>query len=522
MGDKPIRVQGARPIDWEIGEQPQTSSAATESLVDLGGIRLDIDKGGVPLRPMGVGKLIRPMIDVEKAGEIKNPAGRVFVKSSSWLLDKLHTGIGYLYAGITEVDQYLFNKGLDRLTGLNNLGENLATHARWGERALAVTAGVATYKGIRSRSAAAGLRGAGRFWRGAWPIGAMLYLSQTKVASSLEEGAGLAALGGALILLNYPTASAYRRVITPTGATPMALKWGLIFGLSHFGMNYYWDNWSAQARILPGLHHQAATDAYKPWKWDWRYTQANTTYSHSIGWGLFGSAWGSLLVWQTNVTDRISKKLFGFGKEVLQITEGTASHRFVHQGFLSRFRAGRGAKAFLASFAPRRSTFTGFSTLVGLPLGIALGRLTFEAQDFSSVEAVTGTPARTVITAPLSTAGIAACTAMFGVAHPWCSYALNMYPVNWRWQAEAQQGEILYQVAKSLTEDYKASDDPNDKRRLATLLFNLHRVAYDNGRGKEGNEKMKIGEMIAGVGIDVEAIEQAATQYAAPSLPLER
>lgn len=514
-----IRLEGrARAIDLDVGEEPQESLATptTDSPVELENIRLDIDRKGVPLKPAGHVKVVRAMIDVDAADEIENPLASGFVKGSSWLLDKLHTGINFIYSSVATGDKYLFKKGLDRFTGLNELDDKAELHARWAERAGAATIGAGVFSGVRSRSVMGGLRGVKGFWKSAWPVGAMLYLSQTKVASSLEEGAGLVALGGALFLLNYPTNTAYRRVITPVGAKPMALKLGLLFGLSHFGLNYYWDNMSAQQRLLPILHDQPSSDGYKPWRWDLAYTQGKTTYSHSIGWGLFGSAWGSLLAWQTGLADRASRKVLGFGKEVLQIREGTPSYRFVNEGVLSRWRVTRGAKAFVASFAPRRLGFTAFSTAIGLPLGIGLGRLTFETQDFSSMESVTGTPARAVVTAPLATAGIAACTAMFGVAHPWCSYAFNMYPVNWAWQAGAQQGEMIYQVAKARAEDYKSSEDPNEKRHFATMLFNLHRAAHDNGKPKEENEKLKIGELLADVGIDVKGIEEAAVRYASP------
>lgn len=515
--DAVIRLSGGvRRVDVE--QELNEKDVADLPPVEFENLKLGIPRGGVELQPMGVGKLIRPMIDVDKANQIKNPVGRKFVQGSSWLLDKLHSGINYVYAAIAAVDSYIFKKGLDQVTGLNNVDDNVATHLRWGERAAATTLGIGAYKGLRARSAMAGLRGAGGFWKGAWPVGLMLYLSQTKVASNLEEGAGLAALGGALILLNYPTNTAYRSVITPESAKPMALKWGLAFGLSHFALNYYWDNFSAQSRILPAVHSQPAIDAYKPWKWDWDYTQAKTTYSHSIGWGLGGSAWGMLLHWQTDVINRASTRLFGVGKaEILAIKPGTASYRFVNEGVLSQWKAGRGLKAFLASFTPRRFAYTVASTAVGLPLGIALGRLTFEAQDFSTVEAVTGTPARAVLTAPLSTAGVTACATTFGVSHPWCAYAFNMYPVNWRWQAEAQQGEILYQVAKKLADDYKKSDDTNEKRHIATNLFNLHRASLGKAKRKdEESEKARIGVLLADAGLDVYAIEQAAIRYASP------
>ncbi len=514
-----IRLPGnVRQIDTEEGE-PEVAFGPDLPPVEFKDLKLNIPKEGVASEPMGVGRLIRPMIDVGRADQIQNPVGRKFVKGSSWLLDKLHTGISYVYAAVAAVDKYVFEKGLDHLSGLSRVENKTAqTHLRWMERGLAATAGAALYQGVRSKSAMEGVRGAGRFWRGAWPIGAILYVSQTKIASNLEEGAGLAALGGAILLLNYPTNAAYRSVITgPEGAKPMALKWGVAFALSHFGLNYYWDNFSAQSRILPALHGKPQTDAYWPTEWDWDYTQAKTTYSHSIGWGIAGAAWGSLLHWQTNLTDKGFRKVFGYGKSDLQIVPGTASHRFVHSGLGSRWAVGRGAKAFLASFAPRRLGFTAASTAVGLPLGIALGRMTFEAQDFSSMEAVTGTPARAVITAPLSTAGISACAAMFGVAHPWCAYAWNMYPVNWRWQAEAQQGEILYQVAKKLADDYQSSRDANEKRHIATNLFNLHRVALNKAKRKdETSEKERIGVLLADAGLDVNAIEEAAIRYASP------
>lgn len=513
----PVQLRGVRRLDTEQ-DGAEGLKASSLPPVEFEHLRLDIPEDGVPLEAEGHCKLYRPLIDPQAAAKVKNRPARGFLQGASWFLNKLHTGISYAYAVVAKGDSYVFQRGLDRVTGLNHVNDKWETHLRWGERATAVTLGAALYHGVRSGSLAGALQGTKSFWKGGWPIAAMLYLSQTKVASALEEkGAaiGVGALAGALLLLNFPANKAYRRVITGKGV-PMPLYMGLLFGLSHFALNYYWDNVSAQQRLLPILHHQPYIEGYEPWQWDWELTQANTTIAHSIGWGLFGSAWGGLLKVQTSVVNKGFRWGFGFGSEVYALEEGSAAYRFVNSGVLSSVAAVRGVKAFLTTFRLRPLAFTAASTVVGLPLGIALSRLQFEAQDFSSMQSVTGTPARSIVTAPLSTAGIAACAAMFGVAHPWCAYAWNMYPVNWAAQACAQQGEMIYQVAKKIAYDYKESNDPNERRHLATLLFNLHRAAHNNGKAKEDNEKLKVGELLADVGIDVQAIEKAAVRYASP------
>ncbi|MBI4125070.1 MAG: hypothetical protein HY609_02775 [Deltaproteobacteria bacterium] len=572
--ESPVRVEGsARAIDLELGEASQTvhpfTSASIQD-VELEKVRIDVDKNGIPLRPEGHCKVITPLINVQAADQIENPALRYFVKGSSRGLDLLHNLINGTYRVVGKADDVLFQDGIDRVTQVAGIEQPLAQKtARWGERAAVATLLVGGIQYARQGNMAAALQGTRGFWKQVWPLAIALYLADSKALShaskgfdivdhyaqkwgKIEEGehvfmgdsrkwargafyAGL--LGGTAVLLNFPASKGYRSVSapkpTPAGVKPYSWKKGLGWAGFFFALNTYWDNFSAQQRILPTLHDSPPWHAYWPGNWEWDYFQGHTAVSESVAWGLFGYVWGSLPGWQTTWADRsmkfltgtvpslvTRKKVKGWGSEVLPIAKGSRADQFIQRGRSAFTRGARAVGARL--FTPRRFAFTGLSALEGLPLGIAIGSLMYKSQDYESKEAVSGTPVRAVITGPLSTAGSTFFAATNGVAYAWQSYLFNMIPVNYSWSACSKQGENLYQTARMLADDYETSESPDEKRHLATLLFNLHRIAYDNGSAAVAeNEKLRIGELLAGVGIDAEAVEQAAIQYAAHAPEME-
>ena len=65
---------------------------------------------GVPLKPAGHVKVVRALIDVDAADKIENPLASGFVKGSSWFLDKLHTGINFVYSSVATGDKYIFTE----------------------------------------------------------------------------------------------------------------------------------------------------------------------------------------------------------------------------------------------------------------------------------------------------------------------------------------------------------------------------------------------------------------------------
>lgn len=489
----------------------------------------DVPKEGVPIQAAGHCKAVQP-----------------FINEKNVLLTAIDTSFDYLFKGVGKVDEFVFADGVDRLTGVGEIQEPYQTYARWGERAVAAGGLSGAYYLAKTKSLKLAAQNTGTFWGRNWPLGTALFLAATELPSHAAKGLDLidpeqrifrnetrdwARLGtygvmfaGAALLLNFPASHSYRQVNAPkpipTNAKPMSAAVGLGFAAFYFAYDFYWSNASAQERILtsPLYDMEPGTGLYQPWNWKPEFLQTHTSAAHSITWGAFGAVWGALLGWQTAGTDRIMRPVFGFGSEVLPIKTGSPEEAFIGRGAT---RVTRGLRAVGARlFTPKRFLFTAASTAVGLPVGIGIGRAMEHAQGYGSKEAVSGTPFRAVITSPLSTAGTTYFAAAHGMSHAWKGYLFNMVPVNYTWAACSKMGENVYQVARGLADDYKASDDPNVRRELRTLLANLHRISYDNGKEDLAeNEKLKIESLLAGVGINVRAIEEAAIGYATPIPP---
>lgn len=527
-------------------------------------INPDIPLKGIPLEPHGHCQLITPLISEEAADNVSVPGVKQFVKGTSKTLSGIDWAFDQVFYGAARVDEEIFAKRLDHVTGVADLDEPYRTHTRWlGERlpAAALTTGAwHTYRVLKNpeyrpltRAEKAKLvwqksKGTAKAYT---PLGLAFYLSATGLPATAAKALDLidpdneifrnehrqwaraatyaTFIGGSALALNLPADSSYRAVVAPQEATkaarlaagkeplaPFPLKWGLAAAVGYGLYDMYWSNFSAQQRILPAYSDLPPNAAYNPLNWDWDKTQGHTAASHMLMWGATGAAWSSLLRWQNGITNKVMKRTFGYGNEILSFTEaerhyvqtGAGAHLLRHPKLkpLRAMRTNFLSKAGLA-VTGKRHFYTALSTLVGLPTGIGIGKIMYQAQAYSSKEATAGTPIRAVITSPLSTLGMNTFASM-GKATPWQSYAFNMIPVNYLWSACSQQNESLKQVAVALADDYKTSDDPQQRLETRTHLYNLYRLAYDNGKDVKENEKLQIEELMEGAGIDVEGVEE--------------
>lgn len=517
---------------------------------------------GVPMGDPGHCKFVNPLISEESASRIHNPIVRGFVKVSTGFLHVLDRGFNLMYDGVDTVDRVAIKGGLDHLTGAGGIQNDLLqSTVRWGERVTAITALATAYNYVSPRvltavgrpteavSARQALVGAGAMWRQTWPLATAIFLTATGLAADAKKGldaidpqhdlfkgedrkyarwGSYAALFTvAALALNFPTKAGYRKIVAPvtppTGAHPMVWWAGLAAATGYFGLIAYWDNASAQERILtsPLYNEPEGTGLYKPWKWQPDFLQGQTAAGYAIYWGLIGAAWAGLLSWQTKATGRVSKALFGYGSEVLAVQAGSREQAFIDAGGNAISRGLRGASVRL--FTRKRATFTALSSILGLPMGVGLGQMMEKAMHYSSTTSTSGTPFRALVTGPLAAVGMTFNTAAYGYATAWGAYAFNMIPVNYSWGACSKMGENLFQSARVLADDYQSTTDPNDKRRLRTRLFQLYMIAYDNGNpDPKQNERAKIGALLKGAGIDAQAIADYVTRKSAEYAALQR
>lgn len=518
---------------------------------------------GVPMGDPGHCALVNPLISDDSASKIQNPFAKAFVLGSTSVLHVLDKGFNWAYSGVGTVDKMIVTEGLDQMTGLAKVKSPLLqSTAQWTERAGLVSALAIAYNYLSPRALTAmgrntppttlgaALRSTGALWQRTWPLATAIFLTATGIVSDARKGldaidpdgsifkgedrkharwASYAILfAGAALALNFPATKGYRKIVSPakppTGAHPMVWWGGILAAGAYFVWNGYWTNASIQERVLtsPFYNEPEGTGLYKPWKWQPEFMQGQTVAGHAIYWGLIGAAWAGLLSWQTRVTNKISTTLFGFGSEVLAVAPGSREQAFIAAGANRVTQALRTVGVRL--FTPKRAAFTGLSALAGLPMGVGLGQMMEKAANYSSTTSTSGTPFRALITGPLAAVGMTFNTAAYGYATSWGAYAFNMVPVNYTWAACSQMGENLFQSARVMADDYQSTTDPNEKRRLRTLLFQLYAIAYDNGNTDvRQNEKTKIGTLLQGVGIrptDIAASlsAQATEQYATATI----
>ncbi|MDP2600425.1 MAG: hypothetical protein Q8P84_06825 [Deltaproteobacteria bacterium] len=554
----PIQLNG--PLVRLDGEKP-TQRDAIE--FDPKTLNTNIDPKGVPITPQGHCKAVYPLINAHSAEQIENPVGRVFVKGTSWVVGKIDRGFDLLFKGIGITDHHVFEKGIDHVTQVNSIENSAVQHSvRWLERAVAAVAAVGGYQYFkmarnpemasltRPKLAGEALKKTGSIVKGNWPLGLAVLLTATGLAShaselldtldpekkylrgtkrDVAEGALYTSFfAGAAALLAWPTKKGYRRVNATTAewagkAKPMGWKAGLAFSAFYFAWDIYWTNASAQERILtsPLYNEKPGTGMYAiatPWnfaKWEKDALIVHPSAAHSLAWGTSGYIWAALLGWEFGITNFFTKRM-GLGTSETVFQKTAKDLAFIANG---TNRVTRGLRsAFSTLYTTKRLGYTAFASMVGLPFGIGVGRAMEMSANYSSKEAVSGTPLRAVITGPLSTAGTAFFTGLNGYSRAWEGYTFNMIPINYTWAACSKMGENVYQVSRKLADDYTASDDPNEKRKLRTLLANLYQISYDSGETEVAeNEKLKIGQLLAGVGISTEAIEDAVTRYASPA-----
>lgn len=502
----------------------------------------NIPESGVPLAPYGHCKAFTPIFSAEAADNVTTPGLREAVHATSWTLGKIDWGIDQAFYGVANADEALFYDGIDHVTGVRNISEPYQTYARWGERT--VLAGVATglgsygYQFVKNpefrqaglkAQASQTFQSSKNLWKKHGMLYGALFLTSTQLPSHAAKGLDLIdpdqeifkddtrkyarmgtyglMMGGSALVIN----EAYRKVYAPQaaiGVKPPIKFWTGLGAAGFYGAyNLYWDNFSAQQRILPALYDKQPSAAYNPLQWDWNYTQGHTTSAEMLMWGATGAAWGSLLGWQNGLTSKLMKKTLGFGDEVLTFTP--KEQLFVNRGTWLGSRFARGSLVMAKS--PKRVVYTGVSSAIGLPLGIAIGKAMYQAQAYSSKEATSGTSLRAVITSPMSTVGMNVFAAG-GRATGWEAYAPNMLLVNYSWRACSTQGQSLFQVARRVADDYKASTNPEDQLYYRTQLYNLYSISYDNGKDFNNNEKLQIKALMEEVGIDVDEIREELRQ----------
>lgn len=543
MSSPIMRIDGNTPQDLSVNLDP--------ALVNK------VNPHGIPVGTPGHCVAVTPLISAREVDKIENRLGKGISMVSNVLLTAVDTSLNLLFDGAESVDRFVFKDTIDQYNGINTIDKpQLQAGARWLERGLSISLGLGGYHYGKSRLGAwrenmyaniageplAGTpvnhlqvakQGVRTFWGKNWPIASVIFLAGTGAATEVGKGIdlldpdrtllkdegrtyarwasyGIMFLGSAL-LLNYPTTDGYRKIVAPAaearpqGALPMSPRSGFMWASLYYMLGSYWVNWSTQVRAQtdPVTGKLSEHSMYNPLNWDKDLVQVQTEASHAIVWGFSGYIWAALHATQTKVTDAIGKKLFGFGSEVLKLTD--AEQTYINGGKFGLTRGLRGVQMRL--FTGRRAAFTFTSALAGLPMGVGIGQLIERASKYDSTEAKSGTPFRALITGPAGTAGMTFMTASRGYVRAWESYAFNMLPINWTWSACSKMGENLYQAARPLAEDYRNSNDEGERRTLRTKLFKLYVNAYDDGNpASKSSEKAKIADVLHQAGIDVHAI----------------
>lgn len=326
---------------------------------------------------------------------------------------------------------------------------------------------------------------------------------------------------------------------------PMPLWGGLLAGAFYTWWIWRWDNAAIQERVQTSLGDKKPGELLQYWRgynvvgglgehdWDPEIYVHHKSMANIFALGFFAGAWKVVLDVSRRVTDftfekglahprilasknrfvdKLWKPLVSLekGAEGIRIPFTSANmkvsvdHPFIQAGGNRLSRAGR-ALGLALSRLPFWS-YLGASTTFGLWTGIGTQRMIQMSMGLTTKANLAGTPARAIVTVPISNAGMVATTAVTGVCHSYLGYT-NMPVANYQWGACQLKEEAISLVAMEFADDYEFADDPNVARRRKTQLYNLASAAYDNGSDNpDENERLKMKKMLGDVGIDFDTL----------------